>query len=211
MVAKIGKGSSLHGALSYNQEKVKEEQAKVLFSNRVMLNQDGSVNMYLANQSFTPYMGANKNTVTLEKTIYNDLPYKFEAGTPDYIGSFALAKALSYIDNIGLDAINAYENELLWYAYEKLKDIDGVQIIGDVTNKSAIISFMLDGIHPHDAGILLNKYGIATRIGAHCCQPLMKELSIDGTIRASRSFYNTHQEIDRFVDSIEWIRKILLR
>lgn len=160
-----------------------------------------------------PYQGGGAmiSTVTLERTTYSDLPYKFEAGTPDYIGSVALAKALSYIDNIGLDAINAYENELLWYAYSKLKDIDGVQIIGDVINKSAIISFLLDGIHPHDAGILLNKYGIATRIGAHCCQPLMKELGIDGTIRASFSFYNTHQEIDRFVDSIEWIRKILLR
>ena len=142
-------------------------------------------------------------TVTFEKTTYNELPFKFEAGTPDYIGSTALAEALKYVQNIGIEKIAKYENDLTEYATKKLLEINGLRIIGTAKQKSAVISFLVGDIHPYDIGMLLDKLGIAVRTGHHCAQPLMDELGIPGTARASFAFYNTKEEVDTFVEALK--------
>ena len=155
-------------------------------------------------ESMPPYMGGGEmiKQVTFEKTTYNELPYKFEAGTPNIEGGIALGAALSYIEAIGLDNISTYEHELLAYGTEKLLEIDGLKIIGTAKNKSSVLSFLVNDIHPYDLGVLLNEQGIAIRTGHHCCQPLMDRLGIDGTCRASLAFYNTFEEIDLLVKGI---------
>lgn len=152
-----------------------------------------------------PYQGGGEMiaSVSFEKTVFNDLPYKFEAGTPDYIGSTALAEALSYVDRIGIQQIAAYEDELLQYATVRMKEIPGMRIFGESDHKGAIISFLVGDIHPYDMGLLLDRLGIAVRTGHHCAEPLMHALGIDGTIRASFSFYNTKEEIDYFIESLK--------
>jgi len=141
--------------------------------------------------------------VTFDKTTYNVLPFKFEAGTPDYIGSTALAEALRYVTAIGLDEIAAYEHELTRYATEKLMEMEGMRIFGTARTKSAVISFLVGSIHPYDIGMLLDKLGIAVRTGHHCAQPLIDSLNIPGTVRASFSFYNTKEEVDVFVNALK--------
>jgi len=157
-----------------------------------------------------PYQGGGEMiaTVTFEKTVFNELPYKFEAGTPDYIGSTALAVALDYVSNLGLDAIAAYEKELLEYSTEKLRQIEGMRIFGQSDHKSSVISFLVGDIHHYDMGMLLDRLGIAVRTGHHCAQPLMQRFGIEGTVRASFSFYNTKEEIDTFIQGIERVRKM---
>ena len=151
-----------------------------------------------------PYQGGGEMiaTVTFEKTTYNELPFKFEAGTPDYIGSTALAEALRYVQKIGLNEISVYEHKLLTYATEKLKEIEGMRIIGTAADKSSVISFLVGDIHPYDIGMLLDKLGIAVRTGHHCAQPLIDSLGISGTVRASFAFYNTKEEIDVFIEAL---------
>jgi len=158
-----------------------------------------------------PYQGGGEMiaTVTFEKTTYNELPFKFEAGTPDYIGSTALAEALRYVQNIGLDKIAAHEHELLIYCTEKLLEIDGMRIIGTAKEKSSVISFLVGNIHPYDLGMLLDKLGIAVRTGHHCAQPLIDSLGIPGTVRASFAFYNTKEEIDTFVAALKRVVTML--
>ncbi|MBL7893559.1 MAG: cysteine desulfurase [Bacteroidia bacterium] len=158
-----------------------------------------------------PYQGGGGTikTVTFAKTVYADLPLKFEAGTPHIAGGIGLAAAINYIDNIGLDNIAAYEHELLIYATEKLKQIQGLRIIGNAKNKAGVISFVVDGLHPLDIGTILDKQGIAVRTGHHCTQPLMEHYGIPGTIRASFAFYNTKEEIDKLVEGIEKAIKML--
>ncbi len=158
-----------------------------------------------------PYQGGGEMiaTVTFEKTTYNELPFKFEAGTPDYVGSVALAEALQYVQNIGLNNIAAYEHELLSYATERLQEVDSMRIIGTAKEKSAVISFLVGNIHPYDIGMLLDKMGIAVRTGHHCAQPLMDSLSIPGTVRASFAFYNTKEEIDIFAEAVKKVSKML--
>jgi cysteine desulfurase/selenocysteine lyase len=158
-----------------------------------------------------PYQGGGEMiaTVTFEKTVFNELPFKFEAGTPDYIGSTALAEALRYIENIGIENIAAYENNLMQYATEKLNTIEGVRIFGQSEQKSSVLSFLIGHIHHYDMGMLLDRFGIAVRTGHHCAQPLMKVLGIEGTVRASFSFYNTKKEIDTFINSVERVRTML--
>ena len=152
-----------------------------------------------------PYQGGGEMiaTVTFEKTTYNELPFKFEAGTPDYIGSTALAEALRYVQKIGLENIANHEHELLTYGTERLLEIEGMRIIGTAENKSSVISFLVGNIHPYDIGMLLDKLGIAVRTGHHCAQPLIDSLGIPGTIRASFAFYNTKEEIDVFIDALK--------
>ncbi len=152
-----------------------------------------------------PYQGGGEmiSTVTFEKTTYNELPFKFEAGTPEYIGSTALAEALRYVQEIGIENIAAYEHELLTYATERLLEIEGMRIIGTAKEKSSVISFLVGDIHPYDIGILLDKLGIAVRTGYHCAQPLIDSLGIPGTIRASFAFYNTKEEIDIFITALK--------
>lgn len=162
-------------------------------------------------ESMPPFMGGGEmiENVSFEKTTYNRLPYKYEAGTPDYVGSRALASALDYISGIGIESIAEYEHQLTVYATEKLLDIEGVRIIGTAENKSSVISFVVDGVHPYDIGSMLDKFGIAIRTGHHCAEPLMNRYSIPGTVRASFSFYNTMQEIDYFIASLNRILTIL--
>jgi len=158
-----------------------------------------------------PYQGGGEMiaSVSFEKTTYNDLPYKFEAGTPDYIGSTALAEALRYVQEIGIEEIAAYEHELTVYATQRLGEIENMRIIGTADAKSAVISFLVGEIHPYDIGMLLDKLGIAVRTGHHCAQPLIDSLGIPGTVRASFAFYNTKQEIDSFVDALKRVVAML--
>jgi len=158
-----------------------------------------------------PYQGGGEMiaTVTFEKTTYNELPFKFEAGTPDYIGSTAFAEALRYVNNIGLEKIAAHEHELLTYGTQRLLEIEGMRIIGTAQKKSSVISFVVGNIHPYDIGMLLDKLGIAVRTGHHCAQPLIDSLCIPGTVRASFAFYNTKEEIDAFIDALKRVVMML--
>ena len=158
-----------------------------------------------------PFMGGGEmiETVRFEKTTYNKLPYKYEAGTPDYVGSCALATALDYISAIGMKKIADYEHELLAYATEKIKEIEGVRIIGEAKEKSGVLSFVVDGVHPYDIGMMLDKLGIAIRTGHHCAEPLVDWYGIPGTARASFAFYNTKAEIDYFISSLKRVLMIL--
>ncbi|MCW3128070.1 MAG: cysteine desulfurase [Bacteroidetes bacterium] len=152
-----------------------------------------------------PFMGGGEmiKTVSFKGTVYNDLPYKFEAGTPHIEGGIVLGEAINYINDIGLDKISAYEDELLRYGTIRLSEIDGLRIIGTAEHKSSVISFLVGDIHPYDLGVLLNEQGIAIRTGHHCCQPLMDRFGIEGTCRASFAFYNTEEEIDALIAGIE--------
>ena len=149
-------------------------------------------------EEMPPWMGGGDmvDEVSFEKTTYNVLPFKFEAGTTNYIGAAGLKSALDYISEIGLENIHQYEKELTDYAMDKLLEIDRMKIFGTTTNKCSVLSFLLEGIHPLDAGMVLDKMGIAVRTGTHCAQPVMKHYGIDGMVRASLSFYNTKEEID---------------
>lgn len=157
-----------------------------------------------------PYQGGGEMiaSVSFEKTVFNELPFKFEAGTPDYIGSTALAEALRYVSRIGMEQIAAYEGELLRYATERLGAIDGIRIFGQAAEKGAVLSFLVGHIHHYDMGMLLDRLGIAVRTGHHCAQPLMQALGVEGTVRVSFSFYNTKEEIDTFIAGVERVKKM---
>lgn len=161
-------------------------------------------------EKLPPYQGGGEMiaSVSFEKTTFGELPFKFEAGTPDYIGSTALAEALRYVDRLGMDNIAAYEHELLRYATGKLNAIDGMRIFGQAAEKSSVLSFLVGDIHHYDMGMLLDRLGIAVRTGHHCAQPLMQVLGVEGTVRASFAFYNTKEEIDAFAAGIERVRKM---
>jgi len=157
-----------------------------------------------------PYQGGGDmiKSVTFEKTIYNDLPYKFEAGTPNIEGAIGLKAAIDYLNKIGLEQISVYENELLQYATDKLSEIPQLKIIGTAKEKASIISFILENIHPHDVGTILDFEGIAVRTGHHCTQPVMQHFNIPATTRASFSFYNTKEEIDKLFSAIQKVIKV---
>lgn len=157
-----------------------------------------------------PYQGGGEmiQHVSFEKTTFNELPFKFEAGTPDYIGTTALAKALDYVSAIGMDRIAAHEHELTVYAMERMKQIEGMRIFGEAAQKEGVISFLVGNIHHLDMGTLLDRLGIAVRTGHHCAQPLMQRLGIEGTVRASFGLYNTKEEIDLLVAGIERVSRM---
>lgn len=154
--------------------------------------------------SMPPYQGGGDmiDRVTFEKTTYNVLPHKFEAGTPNISGGIALGAAIQYLAQQDLDAIQAYEHELGVYATEELSKIDGMRLVGTAQEKTSVVSFVVDGLHPFDIGTLLDKQGIAVRTGHHCTQPLMDFFKIPGTVRASFAFYNTKEEIDIFIKAL---------
>lgn len=158
-----------------------------------------------------PYQGGGEmiDRVTFEKTTYNHLPHKFEAGTPNISGAVGLGAAIEYVEKIGHEAIAQYEQELLEYATEQLKAIEGIRIIGEAEKKASVISFLLEGTHPYDVGTILDKLGIAVRTGHHCTQPLMDRYGIPGTIRASFSFYNNKEDIDQLVAGVKRAAKML--
>ena len=157
-----------------------------------------------------PYQGGGEmiQHVSFEKTTFNELPFKFEAGTPDYIGTTGLARALDYVSALGMDTIAAYEHELTEYATRRLKEIPGMRIFGESGQKGSVISFLVGNIHHFDLGTLLDRLGIAVRTGHHCAQPLMTRLGIEGTVRASFGLYNTKEEVDTLVAGIERVRKM---
>ncbi len=161
-------------------------------------------------EEMPPYQGGGDmiSSVTFEKTTYNTLPYKFEAGTPHIAGAVGLSAAIDYVSEVGLENIAAYEAELLAYATERLSHIRGLRIIGNAKHKAAVISFVLDGVHPHDVGTVLDREGIAVRTGHHCAQPVMERYGIPATTRASFALYNTREEIDRLVRAIEKVKEM---
>lgn len=157
-----------------------------------------------------PYQGGGEmiQHVSFERTTFNELPFKFEAGTPDYIGTTGLAKALDYVSALGMDQIAAYEHELTQYAMQRLKEIPGMRIFGEAADKGSVISFLVGDIHHFDMGTLLDRLGIAVRTGHHCAQPLMQRLGIEGTVRASFGLYNTKEEIDVLVAGIQRVSQM---
>lgn len=162
-------------------------------------------------EELPPYQGGGEmiQNVSFEKTTFNELPYKFEAGTPDYVASHALAVALDYVSEIGMDRISAYEHELLEYATKKMKDeIPGLRIFGESERKGGVISFLVGNIHHLDMGTLLDMLGIAVRTGHHCAEPLMRRFGIEGTVRASFGIYNTMEDVDRLVEGIKHVMKM---
>ncbi len=161
--------------------------------------------------SMEPLMGGGEmiSDVTFSKTTYANLPHKFEAGTPNISGVIAFGRALDYLNEIGLEKIENYENDLLDYANSKLKQIEGLKIYGDSKNKTSVISFNIEGIHSYDIGALLDKFGIAVRTGQHCAQPIMDHFDVDGTVRVSFSFINTFQEIDELFEALKKVKSML--
>lgn len=157
-----------------------------------------------------PYQGGGEmiKNVSFEKTTFNELPFKFEAGTPDYIGSTALAKALDYVSAIGMDNIAAYEHKLTDYAIARMKEIEGMRIFGEAEQRGGVISFLVGNIHHLDMGTLLDRLGIAVRTGHHCAEPLMRRLGIEGTVRASFGLYNTKTEVDALVAGIARVSRM---
>ena len=157
-----------------------------------------------------PYQGGGEmiQTVSFERTTFNELPYKFEAGTPDYIGTTAFARALDYVSSLGIENIAAHEKALTDYALQRLREIPGMRIIGEAEERGAVISFNVADIHPSDLGTLLDRLGIAVRTGHHCAQPLMQRMGIPGTVRASFALYNTMAEVDALVAAVDRVRKM---
>lgn len=157
-----------------------------------------------------PYQGGGEmiKNVSFEKTTFNELPYKFEAGTPDFISTVAFAAALDYVDGVGMTDIAEYEHQLLDYATDEFKKIPGMRIFGNAKEKSAVLSFLVGNIHHYDMGMLLDKLGIAVRTGHHCAEPLMHCLGIQGTVRASFSFYNTEEEVDALVKGVKRVAQM---
>jgi cysteine desulfurase/selenocysteine lyase len=162
-------------------------------------------------EKMPPYQGGGDmiKSVTFEKTIYNDLPYKFEAGTPSIASGIGLGAAIDYLSNLDMQAIAAYERDLLAYATAQVSRIEGLRIIGTAREKAGVLSFVMEGIHPHDIGTILDDEGIAIRTGHHCAQPLMKRFGIPATARASFAFYNTNDEVDALVRAIRKVKEVL--
>lgn len=162
-------------------------------------------------EKLPPYQGGGDmvDVVSFEKTTYGELPFKFEAGTTNYIGAAGLQKAIAYLSSLGLDNIAKHETEVLDYATNKLSQIPGIKIYGKAAHKVVILSFLLDNIHAYDTGMIIDKMGIAVRTGTHCAQPVMQKYGIDGTIRASLGLYNTKEEIDRLIEAILKAKELL--
>ncbi len=161
-------------------------------------------------EKMPPYQGGGDMiaSVTFEKTTYNRLPFRFEAGTPNIAGVVGLGAAMDYVTDVGLDAISAYEEELLDYGTEQLRSVPGLRLIGEARHKASVLSFVLDGIHPHDIGTILDQEGIAVRTGHHCAQPVMDRFGVPATARASLALYNTREDIDRLVSGLHIVREV---
>ena len=161
-------------------------------------------------EDMPPWQGGGDmiRSVTFEKTTYNDLPYKFEAGTPDIAGVIGLGAAIDYLDQIGMDAVAAHEHDLLEYGTRALESISGLRLIGTAREKAGVLSFVIDGVHPHDAGTILDREGVAVRTGHHCAQPVMDRFGVSATTRASLAFYNTREDIDALVAGIQKVKEV---
>lgn len=161
-------------------------------------------------EEMPPWQGGGDmiRSVTFEKTTYNELPYKFEAGTPDIAGVIGLGAVIDYLDQIGMDAVAVHEHDLLEYGTRALETISGLRLIGTAREKAGVLSFVIDGVHPHDAGTILDREGVAVRTGHHCAQPVMDRLGVSGTTRASLAFYNTREDIDALVAGIHKVKEV---
>jgi cysteine desulfurase/selenocysteine lyase len=161
-------------------------------------------------EAMPPYQGGGEmiSSVTFEKTLYNKLPFKFEAGTPDVSGAIGLGAAIEYMNEIGIDRIAEYEHELVSYATQKIPSIPGVHLIGMAQERAGVISFVIERIHPHDIGTILDQEGIAIRTGHHCAQPIMQRFGIPATARASFAFYNTKEEVDALAQGILKVKEV---
>jgi len=161
-------------------------------------------------EAMPPYQGGGEMilTVTFEKSTYQHIPHKFEAGTPDIAGAVGLGAALDYVTGIGLDRIAAHEAELLAHGTELLTSIPGVRLVGTADRKASVLSFVVDGVHPHDVGTILDQEGIAVRTGHHCAQPVMEHFGVPATTRASLAFYNTRSDLDALAAGIEKVREM---
>jgi len=181
------------------------------FSGHKMYGPTG-IGILYGKEKWLSYQGGGEmiKEVTLKGTTYNDLPFKFEAGTPNICGGIALGAAIDFMNEVGHDFIQEQENEVLAYGTEALSNIKNLKIKGQAKNKAGVLSFLIDGIHPYDLGVLLDKMGIAIRTGHHCCQPLMDGWEIPGTARASLAVYNTKEDIDRLVEGIEKAKTMLI-
>ncbi len=162
-------------------------------------------------EAMPPYQGGGDmiETVTFERTTYGALPHKFEAGTPHIAGAIGLAAAVGYLQDLGLDAIARYEHHLLAYAHQRLQEIDDLRLIGTAAQKASVVSFLVGAIHPYDAGTILDRLGIAVRTGHHCTMPLMQRFGLPGTVRASFALYNTREEVDKLVEGLHKVKKLL--
>lgn len=206
----VGAKVLLDGAQSLQHFKVDVQALDcdfMVFSGHKLFGPTGSGVLYgkeaILNE-MPPYKGGGDmiKTVSMEKTEYNELPFKFEAGTPHIAGAIGLGAAVDWLSALDYDAIQQHEDELLAYATQQIKQIEGVKIYGEASKKSSILSFLIEGTHPYDIGTLLNQQGIAVRTGHHCTQPVMDHFGIPGTIRASFCFYNTKEEIDLFINAL---------
>jgi cysteine desulfurase/selenocysteine lyase len=161
-------------------------------------------------EAMRPYQGGGDMiaSVSFEKTVYNTIPYKFEAGTPNIAGTIGLGAAIDYVNQVGLDNIAAYEHELLEYGTKALSEIPGVRLIGTAKEKASVLSFVIEGVHPHDVGTILDREGVAIRTGHHCAQPVMERFGVPATSRASLAFYNTREEIDALVAGICKVKEV---
>ena len=161
-------------------------------------------------EKMEPYQGGGDmiKSVTFEKTIYNDIPHIFEAGTPNIVGAIGLAKAIEFIENVTIERIEKHEMDLLNYATEKINSIEGVEIVGNAENKTSVISFVMGDIHPHDIGTIMDNLGIAIRAGHHCTQPIMDFYNIPATARASFAIYNTEEDVDKLVEGIQKVKEV---
>jgi cysteine desulfurase/selenocysteine lyase len=161
-------------------------------------------------EAMPPFQGGGDmiKSVTFAKTTYNSLPYKFEAGTPNIAGTIGLGTAIDYVNQVGLEKIAEYEDDLLTYATEALSDMPGLRLIGTARDKASSLSFVLDDIHPHDIGTILDQEGIAVRAGHHCAQPVMERFGVPATVRASLAFYNTREEIDALAEGIHKVKEV---
>jgi cysteine desulfurase/selenocysteine lyase len=161
-------------------------------------------------ESMPPYQGGGDmiSSVTFDRTLYNVIPYKFEAGTPHIAGAAGLASALEYVEAIGLDRINAHERDLLVYGTKALSSVRGLHLTGTAADKAGILAFVLDDVHPHDIGTILDREGVAIRTGHHCCQPLMDRLGVPATARASLALYNTREDLDALASGLEKVREV---
>jgi cysteine desulfurase/selenocysteine lyase len=161
-------------------------------------------------EKMPPYQGGGDmiSSVSFEKTTYNRLPFRFEAGTPNIAGAVGLGATIDYLNDVGMDGIAAYEEELLDYATNALREIPGLRMVGEASHKASVLSFVLDGVHPHDIGTILDQEGIAVRTGHHCAQPVMDRFGIPATARASLALYNTREDIDRLVRGLETVREV---
>jgi cysteine desulfurase / selenocysteine lyase len=162
-------------------------------------------------EAMPPYQGGGDmiSSVSFERTLYNELPYKFEAGTPNIAGAVGLAAAIDYVSAVGLDRIAAHERELLAYGTDALSDVPGLRLVGTAREKAGILSFVMDDVHPHDIGTIVDREGVAIRTGHHCCQPLMARLGVPATARASLALYNTRDEIDALAAALRHVRVVL--